>query len=94
MFLLLFALFDIVVGASLFFVGSIPAVLLLLVGSIALTKGIISVAGSAVQSYLLDWMGWVDVIAGVILLMHWSVPIFWLLPIVKGVWSALADLMK
>ena len=94
MLILFFALFDIVIGASLLLVEKMPAGLLLLIGVLVLIKGIVSAGGSALQKYFLDWMGWVDIIAGIILLAHFSVPIFWLLPIVKGTWSLLTGLLK
>jgi hypothetical protein len=94
MLLWLFGMFDMVVGGSLLFADSLSATVLFWIGALVLIKGLTSVGGAALQKYFLDWMGWLDIIAGVALLLHWSVPLLWIIIIAKGLWSFFAGLNR
>lgn len=90
MLLWLFGLLDILAGLGLLFLNSAPANLIFWLGILVLIKGIASVGGATLQKYFFDWMGWVDLIVGVCLLLHFSVPLLWLLVMAKGLWSLFA----
>lgn len=94
MLLWLFGLLDIVAGAGLLFVKSAPAGLVFWLGILVVIKGLASVGGSALGRYFFDWMGWIDIVAGIALLLHWSVPLIWLVLIAKGLWSFFAGLAR
>jgi hypothetical protein len=88
----LFGLLDILAGLGLLFVNSVAATLLFWLGMLMLVKGVVSVGGATMQKYYLDWMGWIDIIAGVCLLIQFSVPLLWILVLAKGLWSFFAGL--
>jgi len=88
MILAILGLFDIVVGISLAF----PNFLAFYIGVIILLKGISSIVGSFAVKYFFDVMGFIDVIAGVILVFNFSIPWFWLLPTIKGIYSLIVGM--
>ncbi len=94
MLLWLFGLLDILAGAGLLFMGSAPAGLLFWLGILVLLKGISSVGGGAMSGFFMDFMGWIDLAVGICLLMHWSVPLLWLLILAKGLWSLFAGFAR
>lgn len=90
MILVILGFLDILVGASLLF----PNFLAFYLGVVILVKGISSIAGSFAAKYFFDFMGFIDVIAGVILLFNFSIPWFWLLPMIKGIYSLITGLSR
>ena len=79
---------DILVGISLVF----PNFLAFYLGLIVLIKGISSVVGSFAVGFFFDVMGFIDLAAGIILLLGFSVPWLWILPMIKGVYSLIDGL--
>ena len=86
MLLLILGLLDVIVGLSILF-KEIFAGIVLALGFIALIKGIFSIIGGLMSKFFLDVLGWIDFIAGIILLLNFSIPFFWLAVIAKGVYS-------
>ena len=85
--LVLLALLDILAGITLVFswAGQVVSI----IGLLVLVKGIYSLTTSFTSKYFFDWMGWVDLITGIMLIFGLFVPFFWVLPILKGVYSLL-----
>ena len=79
-----FALFDIAVGLGLIF-PELYGEFLLTLATIALVKGSISVLGSLLAGFFFDYMGWMDLLAGLSLLFGFGIPFFWILMMLKGV---------
>ena len=77
---------DIIVGLSILF-KEFFAGLALVLGVIVLLKGLFSVLGSLMHKFFLDILGWVDLLAGVVLLFSIDIPLIWLAIIIKGVYS-------
>ncbi len=88
--LLILSLLDILAGV--FLAVSLKGLVASLIGLIVLVKGLFSLAGSMSEKYFFDWMGWIDMITGVMLIFSLSVPMFWIIPIVKGVYSLVFSL--
>ncbi len=88
MILAILGLFDIIVGVSL----ALPNFLAFYIGVIVLIKGVSSIVGSFAVKYFFDFMGFIDLIAGVILLLNFSIPWFWLLLMIKGIYSLIIGL--
>jgi uncharacterized membrane protein HdeD (DUF308 family) len=67
---------------------------------IMLAKGILSVIGSLTANYLFDWMGYLDMITGIVLLMTTMkvslaiFPTIGFLLLAKGVYSLLRSLFR
>ncbi len=94
--LLLAALIDMIGG--LFIVLSVSSFLhslLLYLGIIVLFKGIMSLLYSIQKSFYFDFLGWVDILSGMLLLLMFIglpvsfVWIFGVLLLAKGIWSLL-----
>jgi ABC-type antimicrobial peptide transport system permease subunit len=83
MILLLLSVIDVLVGISLMF----PNFLGFYLGIIALLKGLSSMLGIPTGDIGIVIMGIIDLIAGIMLLTGFSIPWFWLLPLLKGVYS-------
>ena len=81
---------DIIAGISLVF----PNPLVYYIGIIFLIKGILSVIASFGAQFYLDFMGFIDLIVGAMLLFHFSIPFFWILPLIKGAYSLIAGLSQ
>ncbi len=79
---------DILVGISLIF----PNFLSFYLGILILIKGIFSIIGSFAVKYFFDFMGFIDLIAGIMLLFSFSIPWFWILPMIKGIYSLIVGL--
>lgn len=88
MILALLGILDIIAGISLVY----PNFLVFYLGIIILVKGIFSVVGSFAVKYFFDVMGFIDVVAGVILVFNFSIPWFWLLPMIKGIYSLIVGM--
>jgi ABC-type antimicrobial peptide transport system permease subunit len=83
MFLLALSILDILVGISLMF----PNFLGFYLGIIVLLKGLSSMLGIPTGDIGIVAMGIIDLIAGIMLLTGFYIPWFWLLPMLKGVYS-------
>lgn len=79
---------DILAGVSLL----IPNFLGFYLGIVILLKGLSSMLGLPTGDLGIVIMGIVDIIAGVMLLTNFSIPWFWILPMIKGVYSLIAGL--
>jgi uncharacterized membrane protein HdeD (DUF308 family) len=90
MILALLGFLDVLCGICLLF----PNPLCFYIGLIILIKGIFSIIGSFAAKYFFDFMGFIDVIAGVILLLNFSIPWFWLLPLIKGIYSLVVGMTR
>ena len=86
--LLVFGLIDILVGVSILYPGILSSISFYM-AVIVLLKGIFSFGSAALKNYWLDWMGAVDIIAGIVLLTGFSISYFWVLPIFKGLYTIL-----
>jgi len=82
MLLLALSIVDILVGISLMF----PNFLGFYLGIIVLLKGLSSMLGIPTGNIGIVIMGVVDIIAGIMLLTSFSIPWFWLLPLLKGIY--------
>lgn len=87
MFLMLLSAIDVIAGLCL--LGSVKGILATVIGIIILIKGLFSVIGGVATKHYLDWMGWIDLIAGLSLIFGFFIPYFWILPILKGTYSFL-----
>jgi len=83
MIIAILGILDILAGISLVF----PNFLVFYLGVIILIKGIFSIVGSFASKFFLDFMGFIDLIVGLMLLFNFSIPFFWILPIIKGAYS-------
>jgi ABC-type antimicrobial peptide transport system permease subunit len=82
MLLLLLSIIDVLVGISLMF----PNFLGFYLGILVLLKGLSSMFGIPTGDIGIVTMGVIDIIAGIMLLTGFSIPWFWLLPLLKGVY--------
>lgn len=83
MILLFLSILDVLIGISLMF----PNFLGFYLGIIAILKGLSSMLGIPTGDFGIVIMGIVDIIAGIMLLTGFSIPWFWLLPMLKGAYS-------
>jgi len=88
MLLLALSIIDVLVGISLMF----PNFLGFYLGIIALLKGLSSMLGIPTSDIGIVIMGVIDMIAGIMLLTSFSIPWFWLLPVLKGFYSLVIGL--
>ncbi|OGI12581.1 hypothetical protein A3K64_01605 [Candidatus Micrarchaeota archaeon RBG_16_36_9] len=86
--LALLGILDIIAGISLV----LPNFIVLYIGIIFIFKGIFSIVGSFAAEYFFDIMGIIDLIAGIMLLTHFSIPFFWVLLMIKGAYSIIVGL--
>ena len=63
-----------------------------IIGAIMLIKGVYSLITSLGVGYPFDWMGWTDLITGILILTSFSISWFWIVPILKGTYSFLFSL--
>ena len=82
MLLIALSLIDVLVGVTLMF----PNFLGFYLGILVLLKGLSSMLGIPTGDIGIVIMGCIDVIAGIMLLANFSIPWFWLLPMLKGVY--------
>ena len=90
MILAILGFLDILVGVSLLF----PNFLAFYIGVIILIKGISSIVGSFAVRYFFDVMGFIDLIAGAILVFNFPIPWFWILPMIKGIYSLIVGMSR
>ena len=86
MLLFILGLIDLLTGITLLF----PNFLAFYIGVIILLKGITSMFGIPTGDIGIVIMGVIDMVAGIMLLTGFSLPWFWLLPTLKGIYSMLA----
>jgi len=82
------SLIDILVGVTLLF----PNFLGFYLGIAVLLKGISSMFGIPTGDIGIVIMGGIDIVAGLMLLYSIAVPWFWVLPVLKGIYSMLPGL--
>jgi uncharacterized membrane protein HdeD (DUF308 family) len=87
MFLLALSIVDILVGISLMF----PNFLGFYLGVIVLLKGLSSMLGIPTGDIGIVIMGCIDIIAGIMLLINFSIPWFWLLLMIKGIYCLIVS---
>lgn len=85
-FLFPFALADLI-GALLLVYPGVFGRLAFYIGLILLVKGAVSFLGSFLTGFFFEFMGALDIIAGICILLGWKVPILWVLLLIKGLWS-------
>ena len=88
MILAILGIIDILAGISLL----VPNFLAFYLGIIIILKGISSMFGVATGNVAIIVMGIVDIIAGILLVSGFSLPLIWLLMIVKGFFSLVSGL--
>jgi len=88
MILIILSLIDIAVGVSLMF----PNFLGFYLGIIILLKGISSIIGSFVSGFYFEIMGAIDLISGLMLIFGFFVPWFWIIPMLKGIYSLIVGM--
>lgn len=88
MLLIILSLIDIAVGVSLMF----PNFLGFYLGIIVLLKGISSIIGSFASGFFFEIMGAIDLIAGLMLIFGFFIPWFWIIPMLKGIYSLIVGL--
>lgn len=79
---------DILAGVSLL----IPNFLGFYLGVLILLKGLSSMLGLPTGDLGIVIMGIIDIIAGIMLLTNFSIPWFWVLLMIKGVYSLIAGM--
>jgi len=88
MLLIILSLLDILAGIFLIF----PNFLGFYLGIIVLLKGLSSMLGIPTGDIGIVIMGGIDIVAGIMLLVNFSIPWFWLLPMLKGFYSLIIGL--
>jgi len=88
MFLLALSLLDIIVGITLMF----PNFLGFYIGVLILLKGLSSMLGIPTGDIGIVIMGIIDIIAGIMLLVNFAIPWFWILPMLKGIYCLILSL--
>ena len=79
---------DVLVGVTLLF----PNFLGFYLGIAVLLKGISSMFGIPTGDIGIVIMGGIDIVAGLMLLYSIAVPWFWILPVLKGIYSMFSGL--
>lgn len=90
MLLFILSIVDILTGISLMF----PNFLGFYLGIIVILKGLSSMLGIPTGDLGIVVMGGIDLAAGVMLLTGFIVPWFWLIPMIKGVYSLIVGLSQ
>ena len=89
MFLTILSIIDIAVGISLIF----PNFLGFYLGIITSLKGASSALGGiTMKEFVFVILGIIDILAGLMLIFNFSIPWFWILPMVKGLFSLISGL--
>ncbi|MBU3905151.1 MAG: hypothetical protein KJ906_03320 [Nanoarchaeota archaeon] len=87
--IMLLSILDIISGLVLAL--NLQGTLVTIIGTIILLKGIYSLITSLIVKYPLDWMGWIDLITGIMILTTFSISWFWVVPILKGAYSFISS---
>ena len=93
MILLILGLLDIAIGSVLVAYGAFGAGIVVAVGIIALLKGMWSIISGIASGFWLDVLGFLDLLAGISLILGFSIPYLWAFVILKGVWSMIMGLV-
>jgi len=88
MLLLILGIVDVLVGVSLVF----PNFLGLYLGIITIIKGLSSMLGLPTGDIIIVLFGLMDMAAGIMLLTGFSVPWFWLIIVIKGMFSVISGM--
>ena len=88
MLLFILSIIDILTGVSLMF----PNFLGFYLGILVILKGLSSMLGIPTGDTGIVIMGFIDIAAGAMLLTGFIVPWFWLIPLIKGVYSLVLGL--
>ena len=89
MFLIILSIIDILVGISLIF----PNFLTFYLGIASSLKGLSSfIGGFTMKEFVFVILGVTDIIAGLMLIFSFSIPWFWILPMLKGIYSLIVGL--
>jgi len=88
MLMFILSMVDILAGVSLL----IPNFLGFYLGVLILLKGLSSMLGLPTGDLGIVIMGIIDIIAGIMLLTNFSIPWFWVLLMIKGVYSLIAGM--
>jgi len=88
--LLVLSIIDIIAGICLGI--SLKGILAVIIGLIILFKAFVSLGTSLGSGYIFDWMGWIDLIAGLSLLIGFIIPWLWVIVIIKGIYSLVFSL--
>ncbi|MEM5872523.1 MAG: hypothetical protein QXD55_01545 [Candidatus Aenigmatarchaeota archaeon] len=88
MLLFILSLLDIMVGISLM----IPNPIGFYLGILVLIKGLSSMLGIPTGDIGIVVMGFIDIIAGIMLLANFSIAWFWILPMLKGIYCLVVGL--
>jgi uncharacterized membrane protein HdeD (DUF308 family) len=89
MLLLILSLLDILAGILLIFPHQSLA---FYIGIAVLIKGVSSLIGSILARDWIIFLGFIDLIVGLMLLMNFSISWFWVFPIIKGLYSLIIGL--
>jgi len=87
MILAILGILDIAAGISLVF----PNFLVFYLGIIILIKAIFSIVGSLASKFFL-FVSFIDLIVGLMLLFSFSIPFFWVFPVIKGTYSLITGM--
>jgi len=91
MLLIILSIIDILVGISLIF----PNFLGFYLGIIVSLKALSSIFGGiTMKEIVFVILGIVDIIAGLMLIFNFGFPWFWILPMLKGIYSLIVGLGK
>lgn len=89
MLLTILSLIDIAVGISLMF----PNFLSFYLGIIVSLKGVSSTLGGlGMREFIFVILGIIDIVAGLMLIFSFNVSWFWILPMLKGIYSLISGL--
>ena len=92
MLLIILSLLDIAVGISLLFPNAFPTLFFYL-GIIASLKGTSStIGGIAMKEVVFVILGIIDIAAGLMLVFSFGIPWFWILPMIKGIYSLIVGM--
>lgn len=81
------AVLDIIAGVAFGTMNSWTDKWLLLIGLVILIKGFYSVTTGLMGGWYFEFMGWIDIVAGILILVHVAWAYMWLIMIVKGIYS-------
>jgi uncharacterized membrane protein HdeD (DUF308 family) len=88
MLLIILGIVDILAGISMLY----PNLLAFYIGVLILLKGVSSMFGIATKNAGIAIMGVIDIVAGLSLVFSFSIPLLWLILIVKGAFSLASGL--
>ena len=87
MILVILGLLDVMAGILLFFESTAPGSYVTWVGFLVLLKAAYSIVTSIASKFYFDIFGMIDIITAFLMLTAFSVPFFWLMPFLKGIYS-------